>query len=246
MTSSVPRFDQFIDPLLRFLATNRDGIRTLDAYEALAKTFTLDDAAREERLASNGQKLYQNRISWAHFYLKRAGLSSSPQRGTWKITDYGRQFAEKTKATITLAFLDSVAAGVATDVADNTLRISDLIDPKKQLIWVQRDAPISEAIAKMTFYDYSQLPVLQNERTVIGMISCKSIVRRFARGDRPGFVRDCLESEMPVVVTPDRALLDVAGDIVEREAVLVRAADNRIVSIITPYDIAQEFRSSSA
>jgi restriction system protein len=37
-------------------------------------------------LPSGAQLIYKNRAGWAHDRLKRAGLSSSSRRGSWKIT----------------------------------------------------------------------------------------------------------------------------------------------------------------
>jgi len=38
--------------------------------------------------------VYKNRAGWAHDRLKRAGLSSSPRRGYWKLTDKGFAYAQ--------------------------------------------------------------------------------------------------------------------------------------------------------
>ncbi len=87
----VPSYDKFIEPLLRHLARHRDGVRARDAHEATADLLGLDDDARRLTVPT-GQPLYNNRAGWAHDRLKRAGLSSSPRRGLWQITDAGRQF----------------------------------------------------------------------------------------------------------------------------------------------------------
>ncbi|CAI8742654.1 hypothetical protein EMIT0P100_140089 [Pseudomonas sp. IT-P100] len=81
---SVPTYDQFIEPILRFLATKPDGVPARDAYEAAAKMLQLTLEQREELIAS-GQTTYKNRAGWAHDRLKRAGLSSSAKRGYWKL-----------------------------------------------------------------------------------------------------------------------------------------------------------------
>ncbi|MFP6832249.1 MAG: winged helix-turn-helix domain-containing protein [Pseudomonas sp.] len=77
---SVPTYDQFIEPILRFLATKTEGAIARDAHEAAAKTLQLTESQREELIAS-GQATYKNRSGWAHDRLKRAGLSSSGKRG---------------------------------------------------------------------------------------------------------------------------------------------------------------------
>jgi restriction system protein len=49
----------------------------------------------EPLLPSGAQPIYRNRAGWAHDRLKRAGLSSSPRRGSWQITEAGREFLER-------------------------------------------------------------------------------------------------------------------------------------------------------
>lgn len=81
---TVPTFDQFIEPLLRFL-----GVRASDAHEAVAARLGLDANARGERVPSGVPPLYKNRNGWAHDRLKRAWFSSSPRYGFWKLTPEG-------------------------------------------------------------------------------------------------------------------------------------------------------------
>ncbi len=49
----------------------------------------------EPLLPSGAQPIDRNRAGWAHDRLKRAGLSSSPRRGSWQITKAGREFLER-------------------------------------------------------------------------------------------------------------------------------------------------------
>lgn len=90
----VPTYDQFIEPILRFLAVNPNGARAGDVHEAAADALGLDDQQRQE-LISSGQAVYKNRAGWAHDRLKRAGLSSSAKRGYWKLTDQGAEYAAR-------------------------------------------------------------------------------------------------------------------------------------------------------
>src|SRR5690606_32751299 len=83
---SVPTYDQFIEPILRYLAATPEGATARDAHEAAANALNLSEAQRQELIAS-GQATYKNRAGWAHDRLKRAGLSSSAKRGYWKLTD---------------------------------------------------------------------------------------------------------------------------------------------------------------
>lgn len=91
---TVPTYDQFIEPILRFLAKNPDGASAKMAHDAAATALGLTDEDRLLVLTSGTQQVYKNRAGWAHDRLKRAGLSSSPKRGFWKLTPEGTNFAK--------------------------------------------------------------------------------------------------------------------------------------------------------
>jgi restriction system protein len=92
---TVPTYDQFIEPLLRFLAANPDGVGARQAHDHAAAVLGLTSADREELLPSGSQPIYKNRAGWAHDRLKRAGFSTSPRRGFWKITGSGKVFVDQ-------------------------------------------------------------------------------------------------------------------------------------------------------
>ncbi|NNS06924.1 restriction endonuclease [Erwinia sp. JH02] len=88
---SVPTYDKFIEPVLRFLATRPEGATAREAQEAAADMLNLDENQRAEVIAS-GQLTYKNRAGWAHDRLKRAGLSQSLSRGKWCLTPEGQRW----------------------------------------------------------------------------------------------------------------------------------------------------------
>lgn len=90
---AVPTFDQFIEPLLRYLVAHPDGVTMTQATDALADHFKLSESDRAELIPSNRQTVVRNRTGWAHDRLKRPGYSSSAKRGFWKITEAGLEFA---------------------------------------------------------------------------------------------------------------------------------------------------------
>ncbi len=114
----IPTYDKFIDPILRVLATSPEGILARDAHDAAASALGLTDADKSERLPSGQQPIYKNRAGWAHDRLKRAGLSSSPRRGFWKITDEGRRYAAEHPAPLS----DDEVTRLATENLDAPLR----------------------------------------------------------------------------------------------------------------------------
>ena len=60
-------------------------------------------------LPSRQQPVYQNRIGWAHDRLKRAGLSTSPSRSMWQLTDQGRKFVSQYPRPLTAEHVDQLA-----------------------------------------------------------------------------------------------------------------------------------------
>jgi restriction system protein len=90
---AVPTYDQFIEPVLLYLAQHPDGVPARQVYEAAADALGLDEEDKQLLLASAPIPVYKNRAAWAHDRLKRAGLSSSPQRGMWQLTPQGIRFA---------------------------------------------------------------------------------------------------------------------------------------------------------
>lgn len=106
----VPTYDQFIEPILRYLAATPEGATARDVHEAAADALNLSEAQRQELIAS-GQATYKNRAGWAHDRLKRAGLSSSTKRGYWKLTDAGITYAVQHPAPLTADKVEQLAIG---------------------------------------------------------------------------------------------------------------------------------------
>ena len=89
----VPTYDQFIEPILRYLTAHPDGAPARDVHDAAADALGLADADRAELLPSRIQAVYKNRAGSAYDRLKRAGLSASIRRGYWQLTEKGKAFA---------------------------------------------------------------------------------------------------------------------------------------------------------
>jgi restriction system protein len=115
---SVPTYDRFIEPILRYLAEHPDGAAAKDVHEAAAKSLQLTDADKQSLLASGTQPVYKNRAGWAHDRLKRARLSSNPRRGYWKLTQEGLDFAKSHQAPLP----DEEVEKLASDFMDVRLR----------------------------------------------------------------------------------------------------------------------------
>lgn len=105
----VPTYDQFIEPVLRFLATQSDAVRASVVHEAAARALNLTDEQKAAALDS-GQPVYRNRTGWAHDRLKRAGLSSSAKRGYWQITPAGAEYLEHQPTPFSAAEVERLAS----------------------------------------------------------------------------------------------------------------------------------------
>ncbi len=114
---SVPTYDRFVEPILRFLANRPDGVAAREAHEAAADALGLSAEQRQE-LISSGQAMYKNRAGWAHDRLKRAGLSSSPRHGHWKLTEAGVAYAARNSTPLPREEIERLA----TDFSDIRLK----------------------------------------------------------------------------------------------------------------------------
>ncbi len=105
---AVPTYDQFVEPVLRYLAAHPDGAAARDVHEAAARVLRMSDSDRAEVLPSGVQLVYKNRAGWAHDRLKRAGLSASRRRGYWQLTDAGVAFAKTQPSPLPPTVLESI------------------------------------------------------------------------------------------------------------------------------------------
>lgn len=87
--SEMPTWDGFMVPVLRVL---RDGVtlQARDLYQLVADDAGLTSEQRAEVLNS-GQLRFRNRVGWAVSSLTRAGALLRPKRGSYTVTELGRQ-----------------------------------------------------------------------------------------------------------------------------------------------------------
>ena len=127
------------------------------------------------------------------------------------------------------------------DVPDDpTVRIGALPAANHPPTSVAPDQPLSTAITLMLLRDFSQLPVMVNDRDVKGTISWKSIGSRLALGNECTLIRECMDPAKEISI--DEPLFDAIGIISEHGYVLVRDVDRKITGIVTASDLVQQFR----
>ena len=123
---------------------------------------------------------------------------------------------------------------------DPTVRIGMLPAAHNAPVSVKRDDSLARATTIMRIEDYSQLPVMPNERSVKGVVSWKSIGAAHAEGKTPSRVRECMVE--PCVVDIQMTLGEATDRIYEHDYVLVQAKDGKITGIVTAADLAFEFK----
>lgn len=144
----------------------------------------------------------------------------------------------------TVTITDHAEVRVVTNTfADPTYRISKLGAANKRPASVSPNSSLTEAATLMMANDFSQLPVMTNERTVKGTVSWKSIGIRLVLGQSPQWAREAMAPHAEI--SSDASLFTAIPIIVEHEYVLVRGPDQRIVGIITTSDLSLQFQQLS-
>jgi restriction system protein len=85
---AIPDLETILKPLLELLSDGKPHTMS-DAEKHLAKIFGLTEEEKKRAKPSGGESLFHNRMHWAKFYLKKAGLVESPSRKPFKITPRG-------------------------------------------------------------------------------------------------------------------------------------------------------------
>ncbi len=129
---------------------------------------------------------------------------------------------------------------VTSEVEDPTQRIGKLPSANTRPISVNPNSTVAEAVTLMILHDYSQLPVMQGERTLKGVVTWRSIGTKLSLRRPCISVQDCLEDA--VVMESSVSLFSAISAIVERGFVLVRDGQNIISGIVTTTDLSLQFR----
>lgn len=127
-----------------------------------------------------------------------------------------------------------------TPVPDPTYRVGMLPSANRKPLSVKPMATLQEATTLMLIHDYSQLPVMETEREVKGVLSWISVGSRLALGVKCSAVRECMDR--PQIISHDTSLFTAIETIVRNDYVLIRHADNRIGGIVTTADLSLQFR----
>lgn len=178
-------------------------------------------------------------VEWIRRELERRQIRTEP--------DFNEAWVDlplvvrKTKSAPTTGATEPTHAAEA--VPDPVHRIGRLSAANQAIVSVQPNTSVEEAATLMMLKDFSQLPVMRNERDCKGAVTWDSIGIAAALGRPRATVDDCLQTVEEV--RWDDGLLDTIPKIVSRNFVLVRGPDRRLQGIVTVSDLSLQFRSLS-
>ena len=90
----IPDYQTIMLPLLKKL-NNGQVYKFREIVDSLSLEFSLTEEEKRELLPSGSQAIFDNRVGWARFYLKKAGLLISEKRGMMQISERGKELIEK-------------------------------------------------------------------------------------------------------------------------------------------------------
>lgn len=88
--SGAPQFVKYFAPLLDALHQLGGSGRVDEVRSGIAQSLNLSEEEQSEQLPSKTQARFDNQVHWARFYLTKAGLLGSSQRGVWTLTEKGQ------------------------------------------------------------------------------------------------------------------------------------------------------------
>ena len=161
--------------------------------------------------------------------------------GEIKIEAVVHAAADATPVTWTIQVgLGRDAVGVSFPRAwqDATIRLRILPAANRPPESVSPTDPINRATYLMLHRDFSQLPVMEGNYTVKGVISWRSIGSTLALGGSCQRVSDCIEEAREVSI--EAPLMEALRDITVHGYVLVRE-NNAVKGIVTATDVGHQF-----
>jgi len=87
----IPDFQTLMLSMLKLLSDGNE-LALNEVVESLASKYELSEEHLKIKVPSGQMGLFRNRVGWTRSYLKKAGLIKYPKRGTYQITELGKEF----------------------------------------------------------------------------------------------------------------------------------------------------------
>lgn len=121
--------------------------------------------------------------------------------------------------------------------------VQQLIEGHKEPITMLPQDKAQKALALMIEHDFSQLPVIDEKKKPLGIVTSDSILRALNNFGIP--LSELQVSHAIVKVdqySPDEDLFDLLDDLKNTYAVLIANAEGTLIGIVTSYDTTEYFR----
>lgn len=127
---SVPGYQEFMFPILKCLY---DGgqYHKKKICEKMIEVFNLTQEQLDERLPSQTEPTYINRVGWAITYMKKAGLIDSPTRACYVITDEGKKLVDNNVINLNTKYLRKYPSFVDFQKASHDTSAKETVDVAK-------------------------------------------------------------------------------------------------------------------
>lgn len=96
---SIPDYQSLMLPVLRYSAQKEQCVPVLAAR--IADDLGLTNSEREKMLPSGRQRVLNNRVHWAKYYMSKAGLIDCPARGRFIASDTGKELLATNPSKLT-------------------------------------------------------------------------------------------------------------------------------------------------
>ncbi|MBL7066502.1 MAG: CBS domain-containing protein [Candidatus Marinimicrobia bacterium] len=123
---------------------------------------------------------------------------------------------------------------------DPIQRIKILPAANKEPVTIKKDAELKEAVTLMMMNNFSQLPVLNGPRNIVGVITWETIGIGITNGLISSKISDYISPEI-TILDYDTPLLEAISTVIQKEFVVVQKSDRSICGIVTVADISEQF-----
>ena len=185
------------------------------------------------KLFGNYEKRTSGNVWRINEYLKKEKLIVIPNfQGGW--VDQYVELKEMDKARI------KSGNESEEEKFDPINRLSVLKAASQTPISISRDATLEKAYHLMWKNDFSQLPVMNNDREIFGIISWQSIAKGLITKKDSNCVKDFMINDYKIL-SEDTPLFESIKEVIKTEMVFVKTRDNKIKGPVTPFDLNEEF-----
>ena len=126
------------------------------------------------------------------------------------------------------------------DEFDPINRLSVLKVASQTPISISRDASLEKAYHLMWKNDFSQLPIMNGEREVLGVISWQTIAKGLIAKKPLTTVKDFMTNDF-IVLDEDTPLFDAIKQVIKKGVVFVSNKENKIKGPVTTSDLNEQF-----